>query len=182
MDLVQNYDTLTQNLRHNPNDITSLCELVLLYPQAKNAFDHEIANSIELYVNNLGHNQAIADFLAQQISQNSQNKNDFSDLLNGLYAIKTIVLTELKAYQTYTDIERFFDFILDLKTNKNIELAFLVNLLNELSGEIQEDIAYTILTDTLDYMVGWYSLSLIVPSTSIANFIENLKKSVHKKC
>lgn len=181
MNLVQKYDTLTQNLRHNPNDIASLGELILLYPHAKNTFDYEITNSIELYVDNFGHNQATADFLTQQVRQNPQDKTDFSDLLDGLYATKTIVLTELKTYQSYTDIECFFDFILDLKTSKNIELVFLVNLLTELSSEINpNNLTYTILTDTLDYMTGWYSLNSIVPDKPIANFIENLKNPLSK--
>lgn len=178
MDFIKSYEILAKKLQQNPNDTYSLCELIAIYPHANDAFDHEIINSIELFVDSLGHNQVTVNCLTQKItrSQNPQEMNMFKELLDGLFAIKITVLNELETYQNYEDIEKFFDFILMLKTSKRMELDFLVDLLMKLTGEMPEGLAYTILTDTLDYMVGWYSSSSILPNTSVANFIENLKK------
>lgn len=97
--------------------------------------------------------------------------------LNGLCAFKTHILKELATYQNYAEIERFFDFIIEIKNSKNIDLDSLVNLLTQLARDIKQDsLAHDILTDTLDYMTGWYSLNSIIANTPRANFIKNLKK------
>lgn len=73
------------------------------------------------------------------------------------FKIKKYIESYLKSLNEYEDITLFFIFLIEVKDDNFLDKNGLYNILLGLSKEIeQESIFYAILTDTLDYFVGFH--------------------------
>ena len=68
MNTIDLYEKMTKRLIENPEDRTALQELISIYPDAWREYDHEITDSIALYVSNLGDMDTIV-FLEAEIGK-----------------------------------------------------------------------------------------------------------------
>lgn len=83
------------------------------------------------------------------------------------------ILDKLNQYRSYSDIQDFFEFVLKKITCRNDKLL-MIELLTKMTASIDDEVQYNIITDTLDYLIGFYG-SLDKNSQAYA-FVEKLSK------
>ena len=79
-DLREKYDQLIDKLNAESEKQSSLHMLIDLYPEAANSFDHDIADSIGIFVSELGDESTIS-YLKNKIDNCTDNfiKNEFTE-------------------------------------------------------------------------------------------------------
>ena len=87
--------------------------------------------------------------------------------------MKEEILNELNRYTDYEEINDFFKFLIRLDT-KDHSLKILIEVMTVISSEISDkSVKYAILTDTLDYLTGYYGY--IEPNSYKYKFIKMLE-------
>lgn len=87
--------------------------------------------------------------------------------------VENDILNKLNQYHTYTEIGNFFEFVLEKITCRNDKLL-MTELLTKITASIDDEVQYNIITDTLDYLMGFYG-SLNKNSQAYA-FVEKLSR------
>lgn len=83
------------------------------------------------------------------------------------------IIGKLNQYRSYSNIQDFFEFVLEKITCRNDKLL-MIELLTKMTTSIDDEVQYNIVTDTLDYLTGFYD-SLNKNSQAYA-FVEKLSR------
>lgn len=69
--------------------------------------------------------------------------------------VENEIANQLNQYHHFSEINDFFEFVLEKITCRNDKLL-MIELLTKMTASIDDEVQYNIVTDTLDYLTGFY--------------------------
>lgn len=86
---------------------------------------------------------------------------------------KQEIIDKIYTYQEYQEIDDFFNFVLS-KIISQHDKHMVISLLTDITSILDDGVQYDIVTDTLDYLTGYYGS--LNQHSSAYQFVEKLSK------
>lgn len=86
---------------------------------------------------------------------------------------KQEIIDKIYTYQEYQEIDNFFTFVLSKMMNHH-DKYMMIELLTNITAILDDGVQYDIVTDTLDYLTGYYGS--LNQHSSAYQFVEKLSK------